>query len=1839
MLDFKPQKEIVYNRFLPYKDQLDEESNKFLSEIKYNLGRAVIFKETSPGVLYWSNRLTNYLKLYGRKFSKEDHLNFVHIFFELTCAPNLDPQYVIAFGHVLIQLLKKRELLSRDDLVLPWRPLYDLVEFTFYSKYEVVGLKKHPLKLEETVKHVVRVSRVYFSEESTQEMLDEWRPLMCPYDVTFGKAMFFFSLFLPTTLPPEKHDKSIKLWFDELLGIWQSCTNSARWEENCLKLFSRLARDNIGFVDWTPYLPTLFSRILHTFNLPVGSSTSFSSHKDYSSIISSYVVWTVNTMHHSSATQDHLNKLFRALESFYHPSNNGRYTGKLQRFLYNLPKEMIKRLHREKFPKKSWETPIPEEFKLTDDELTSFVECIKPAVMLAVFNKTGSFDAAGALQNLSLIKPDVVLPTLLDKLYVALATLTEPHQLTATLNCVTSVARALVRPDASYPAGRRHVLTLLQLVLPGIDPNDFRKSLGTFMFISTVVCLVPVVDCSEAVGVVEMTEDEKELCLATAQFEDFVLQFMDRCFVMIENSSFENTSELDSTTMKADQRHSLEGMMGMGVASTFHAILMQSSPKIFQSALEQLFAFCSNKVLETKVAGKMASDMCRAAARTNAPATLKMFVPHCCSVIEHLTSVEGMSQEEEVDDQLLWNLQILSEVVRSSGVLEYKEKLVAVIKATIHLKCKEAATLGATLLEHMLRPLAKIYPMEWRSVLVDFGTPPTEHLFIRDWGQPGDLDNLNIQWHIPNEEEKLLAKELLDTFLQPELTKVEKFVDESLTLSREELQQCLNIIAGCLLGAAILLPDWDRPPLENIGLKTLVSRGRFRNSAEMAPAVSMGEENSRARIAELIHKLLDRLLCHHEDDTKALLLIVKIYDLLMLHVGGQRDEFDSRWRSATSVKRAMEDRLAGKKKHVRPLLIERVQLQHEMRVLDRVSTQLTSLHKVLLDDLFKLATTVYTEVRIKAQRVLSSCIDVFDYFARTLIPPILSKLQDSPDVSHEEFKGALYVLLNNRMLFLVVHYWEVMVNVWPAIVKASHSEKPSITTLTSTLAEKMVKKYDTVAISRTITDEAVEQAKRLLSSSNPEPRTRLKQPFALTDSVLPDESQMQEAVEAWKATRETNLKNFQKLVETLVDMLESDSLRWRYLQICFNFVNLLIRYDVPLPANAVKLCVKFLNHDALVIRKVAIDAVGAILKQQKRAHPKIIVNPYSLAGLPEPSTRVIQPGDREDNRWLHYCSSNLPKSKEEWQSCVFIDKTHWGFYTWPTKLLTYAPVDQQPPLGRSRDELSEEEKPIYEAFSQEEFMSKFISFLSLEDRKGKDKFNVHRFVLFKGLFRNFDDSFLDLIKPHLEKLCTDSQESRQRCAVEIIAAAIRGCKHWNYEKVESLWDFLLPLLRKALSAVNVETLEDWGTCMATAVESRDPRRIYRFLELLIEDPLDDQRGSFYDSSRLYLIQGAFCQQEWRVPELLHRLVGEIETHLNHPYKNVRDRLGSVLCSALMLDLKLPNGTQTLSPKRKEFVGKVLPQLTGLQELAREKEMGSSDVTAVKTENVPDEEQNERSREDDERKEAIKRLKTMTNWLLSHAVRNLNSCPEEFFDLLPVIILFDSHEDDPELLHYCHRTITYLSQTELPSTMVPLALQTVKQIASNTLWHPRRTVLEYLQVMMFANLFAITSNPQHIEDVKELVLTLLEDEQLEVREMAAVTFSGLVHYGFLQLDDKLQKQFTKMANTELKKKRKGVIVGANGFNNDAALIHRHAGVLGLASCVQAFPYDVPSWMPQILLDLGEHLHDPHPIQATVKKVMSDFRRTHHDNWQEHKQKFTEDQLLVLTDLLVSPCYYA
>jgi proteasome activator subunit 4 len=73
-------------------------------------------------------------------------------------------------------------------------------------------------------------------------------------------------------------------------------------------------------------------------------------------------------------------------------------------------------------------------------------------------------------------------------------------------------------------------------------------------------------------------QEEETICLATADFEDFVLQFLDRCFMLIESSSLEVTR----LEREEDKRSKLENMAEGVLSSTCTTVLMQTSSQIFK---------------------------------------------------------------------------------------------------------------------------------------------------------------------------------------------------------------------------------------------------------------------------------------------------------------------------------------------------------------------------------------------------------------------------------------------------------------------------------------------------------------------------------------------------------------------------------------------------------------------------------------------------------------------------------------------------------------------------------------------------------------------------------------------------------------------------------------------------------------------------------------------------------------------------------------------------------------------------------------------------------------------------------------------------------------------------------------------------------------------------------------------------------------------------------------------------------------------------------------------------------------------------------------------------------
>lgn len=1830
VLGFIPQKESTYCRLLPYADVLDKESNEFLAEIKENLAKSVQLRDIKIGTSHWGVQLTKYIQLYGFKFSKEDHLHFVHLMYQLTTTPKMEYSLVQKFAGVLCALLKKEELLSRDDLVLPWRPLYTLMEDTVYSSMEQHGLCLLPTNIDNTVKSLVRKCRTYFSDESTQEMLEEWRPLLCPFDVTVIRGLSYLELFLPTNLPPEKHHMGFKLWLQELLDLWYSFRNCPTWEASLVHLFARLANDTIGYIDWKPHMPMIFTRVLRSFNLPVGSKHVNYSRGNQCYEVNSVALWITAMMGDGDVALEHIQKLFRALHSFFHPSNSGRWSLRLSSFLQTLPFLVVKRLYRERYRKPSWVTPVPDSHKLQDAEITQFVETLKPEVFTAMFGKGLSQDAA--IRSLAALRAEIIVPPLLEKMYPAMETLIEPHRLISCMFCIVGAARPMLSSRKYYPDGSNHVLPLLQLALPGIDSNDFRKTLVTLQMISTFSTLVPIVDCSEASQVrSDLSEQEAELCSATAQFEDFILEFLNRIIAIIENSTQEAASgAVDRLTPE-------QNMLEMGLASTVTSVLQQCSKPIFMSALNKVNRFVMENVFEPKVGARLASNLCRACARVRPEETLKLLLPQLCTKINSFVAEHPeVATEEHLDNSFLWDILMLSQLMRCNGsyLLPYKDVLLQTLGPVLSLQSQQGYEIGGQVLRFLLRAMSFTYPVDFRSVTQDIDQPVQDYLPIRDWAVAGDIDNLNLQWYSPTEENIEFVTTLAKRILVPELEFV-RCLNSSSEVSKEDLQHRLHIILEFILGAGALLPAWKGEPVHLKDCQVSLNRSCCTAMMEKRE-VSLDGSNIRQAIAEAMRHLLRYLTESREDDTQSMFKMIQIYDSVMMFLGIQKSDVEARWKSFRLVRAALENKLAAKKKHIRPLLVDRVTLLQEMRMLSAFPRVVTTLHMDMFSDLLELSVSRYREVRKRAQNVLHHSFNFFHYTYYKVIPPVVAHLKN-PQVEEHTFKGALHLILGsgNKRTLAIRRSWETLSQLWPAIAQAQYFEKPSILRILDDIITKVVKAQETVAISIEVSPECLETSRKMLESMS---APRMQGP-ALT------EQELAKGQEAEQERNKNNLGLYHQLVEELTALVDSGKLTWKFTQNAMEFLGLLLRDDVAIPACIVRLFTKHCVNDLLYIRKLALTCLSTILKQQKRVKKKVPVDIEAVCGAsPALPDSPLAPGDRPDTLWHQYDTDSLPTTKQQWEAATFVPKTHLGYYCWPTKLMKYADTSEQPRLVRSLEEMPENERPILECFSDTDYVKKLLDFLALEEQKGKDKFQLRHLTLFKGLFRNFGDSCLEVFKPHLERLVRDTShdkhDSSQRCAMEVLAGLIRGTKHWPYEKIQEMWNWLLPLLSFVRSNITIETQDDWGTFFSTLSESRDPRQLHWLFELLLDMPVNGEAGAFGDASRLVMLQQALIQQEWRVPQIQHRILEDITPHLGHPYKAVRDQLGSLLSNVFLYDYQVNSRSQSRSPKRSEFLDQILVLLNPLKDAQLDKGDGNTVATdggSVSGEGKGGNKEGDTPMEEeggeDEEKKVIRVCKTVLKWLNHACTRSFNSLTEEVFPLLPVICNLSSVMNDEDLRLDCKMTLNNMSSCLLTPDILPAALHTIKEVAGLESWHARVAILHFVQIAVFGNFFLL-QNEDSQTAIRELLLHLLCDERLEVREVAAMTLSGLMHCGFLQMNSDMLSHFEHLRRVKLKKRQ-----STTEPDSLEKLIKRHAGVLGLSACVQAHPYDVPEFIPQVLMDLSIHVNDPQPIQMTVKKTLSDFRRTHYDNWHDHKQMFTDDQLVVLTDLLISPNYYA
>ncbi|CAF1508572.1 unnamed protein product, partial [Rotaria magnacalcarata] len=727
------QKPNIFNKYLPFYDSVKRQGYDLLEEIRENLSRIIQLRELRPGFSHWSSKLQRFMSHYGLYFTKIDHIKIINLYIAVLTIGDLDFSHVKTCFDMLYDLTRKTRLITRDDLVVDWRLLHKWAKVILHNHDESYSLVSVPNDIESSLFYCIRGCRPYFAESATQEILDEFRPYLCPFDSAFSDTMRIFELFLPVHLPLNLHEKGFKLWLPEFLGIWESIYSNPGWELNMVNLFSLLAWCNIGYIDWEPWLPRIFTRILKSFSLPVGKLQVSLQQYHYS--MSSVTTWIVAMLGNGSSCLQHLQDLFTAIKNFYHPSNSGKFQQDLISFLSKLAQAFVDRVHLERKANPVWYFTPPDAYRLTEQNITDFVNCVKECAFIAIFTKAYLKEAAKACQYLSMLRPELIVPPLVEKLFSSIDSMSEPHRFTSIMTCLASLARQIVRQAPHFSQGQTYVLPLLMAVLPGIDSNDFKKTAVTFQFLNAILMLVTCVDCSSAIHTRnDLTEIEKEVCLSTAKFEDFVTEFLNRTFQMIDTLSTEMSDAVVVITKVNLEDHVTE----LALTSMMFGIVQQCSKKIFQTVREKITNFLAGSFFTPKV-GKLVTGLVRAILKANPEETLKYLLPQTCERIENIMSHSETTilTDHKGDTELTWCLILFSELVRARGdtLLIYKPIILSVFHRCVRIVHKDTHEAVANAAKNLLKSLSYVYPLEYRLTVENIEEPFTDFLPIRAWGQ------------------------------------------------------------------------------------------------------------------------------------------------------------------------------------------------------------------------------------------------------------------------------------------------------------------------------------------------------------------------------------------------------------------------------------------------------------------------------------------------------------------------------------------------------------------------------------------------------------------------------------------------------------------------------------------------------------------------------------------------------------------------------------------------------------------------------------------------------------------------------------------------------------------------------------------------------------------------------------------------------------------------------------------------------------------------------------------------------------------------------------------------
>ncbi|CAI9088127.1 OLC1v1022373C1 [Oldenlandia corymbosa var. corymbosa] len=1812
----------LYNAWLPppVAEETKKEKDSFKAVVKaVKESYRVDDPESVFATLKWVSVIDLFIKAKS-EILLEDVTAVVEIGLELFNVAEDKLYAQVRWGNLLVKVLNKyRKKLS---LKIQWRPLYDtLIKTHFRRNTGPEGWRVRQRHFA-TVTSLVRSCRRFFPPGSAFEIWCEFRSLLeNPWHNSSFEGAGFVRLFLPTNL--DNQDFYTQEWISSCLEHWESVPNCQFWNSQWASITARVIK-NYGSIDWEDLLPTLFNKFLNVFEVPVANgsgSNPFSvdvsrntrflfSNKSMtpSQAIAKSIVYLLKS---NASAQQYFEKLVNLLEQYYHPSNGGRWTYSLERFLFYLVSMFQKRLLSEQ---KSRNDGIKSELFLEQSDRVAFVKAVLKLIDRGQYSKNEHLaeTVATATSILSYMEPSLVLPFLASRFHMALETVTATHQLKSAVMSVAFAGRSLFLTAATtLPSMSDHVdsansyvdllMVSLSNALLGMDANDPPKTLASMQLVGSLF---------SSMAVLEDSTSESSF-LPEFRFSEWLDEFFCRLFSLLQH--LEPSSVLNEGVHSPSSSGTFLVEDGPYYFCMLEILLGRLSKTLYKQALTKISKFVKTNILPGAIAE--VGLLCCACISTNPEEAVAHIVePLLSSIISSLrgtpvtgyghsgtSEAVGVSKDKAtlspaLETSIEYQLKVLSVSINYGGpaLLRYKDEFKEVIFSAFNSTSWKVNGAGDHVLRSLLGSLILYYPIDQYKCVFHHSAAASLEEWISTKDYPENEPPVGPKWHVPCDEELQFANELLQMHLNDALDDLQRICQSKIHSDpgeeKEHLKVTLLRVDSSLQGVLSCLPDFR--PSSRSGM--VEGPGNFPFLIAGATGSFVGSTQLREKAADIIHATCKYLLEEKNDDSILLLLVIRIMDTLGNYGSSEYEEWSNHrqaWKleSAAIIEPPINFIVSSHsrgKRRPRWALIDKTYMHctwrasqssyHLFRLSGRISPP--DHVSILMNDLLDLSLHSYETVRLLAGKYLLKMLKRWPSSIPNCVYTLTKNLQ-TPSSPEYAVLGSCAVLSTQTVLKCFTTDGKALSSFLFGILSSSHHESLKAQ---KSITELFVK-YNIyfAGISRSV-----------LTSSGTHP----------------------------------NGTDFSNLVSEIGSMsFGSSNLHWRYNLMANRVLLLLAMASANDPHSSSKILketsghfLKNLKSQLPQTRILSISALNTLLKE----------SPYKVSGGNTTSSSPEQ--------------ETMKSSLEGALSSIFQEE---GFFNDTLNNLSHVHIITDTDSA-SRGHHGNNS---FQSLADKSITHFYFDFSSSWPRTpnwisliGSDTFYSNFARIFKRLIQECGMPVLLALKDALVEFVNAKERSKQCVAAEAFA----GVLHSDVAGISEAWDsWMMTQLQNVIHSQSVESIPEWASCIRYAVTGKGrygtgvPLLRQRVMDCLLS-PLSQTVTSVIVAKRYMFLSAAFIEVSPRnmlaaEMQLHYRLLEELLGNMSHSSAQVRESIGvalCVLCSNVRLNeffapknsseesLADAHGSVNAGNWDKYLVQRASELVLNIQNTS------AADIMEVQIDIISD-----NGKSHDHSRDEVNWMETLFHFAISSLKSGRSSVLLDVVVgfLYPIISLQETSHKDLSTL--AKAAFELLKWRVFQGTNLQKAISLILSSAGDSNWRTRSATLTFLRSFMYRHTFILPKVDE--KQIWGTVEKLLTDNQIEVREHAAAVLAGLMKGGDATLSEDFRNRAFKEANIIHKKKQQ------RKLRSDLSVASIHGTVLALAACVLSVPYDMPSWLPEHVTLLAHFASEPSPVKSTVTKAVAEFRRTHADTWNFQKESFTEEQLEVLVDTSSSSSYFA